>query len=342
MEQNFNLYHIFYTVAKCKNISGAARELFISQPAISKAISKLEANLNTTLFLRSSRGVKLTETGEILFKQVETAFAAISQGEKQLQRIQKLGMGHLSIGVSTTLCKYILLPILQPFVKENPHIQISISCQSSKETLEALNSGAIDIGLVGATDSMEQNNSMEQNGFMERNGSAASINPAELKDSIVSKGSIQKLIFLPVMEIQDIFVTTRTYLDHLKERIPENSHLSSRTAFAESTLMLLNKENMTRQYIDRYLTRENLSASRMIEVTSLDLLIEFAKIDLGIACVIKDFVREDLASGRLVQLKMPVSIPKRQVGFAYPKSASIPASVQKFLNFFEASAGQKP
>lgn len=305
MEQNFNLYHIFYTVAKCKNISGAARELYISQPAISKAISKLEQNLNTTLFLRSSRGVKLTETGEILFRQVESAFAAISHGEEQLMRMQKLGMGHLSIGVSTTLCKYVLLPILQPFVKQNPHIQISISCQSSNETIAALENGSIDIGLIGATDAME------------------------------------KLVFLPVMEIQDIFVTTRTYLDHLKERIPAGCHLSSKTVLAESTLMLLNKENITRQYVDRYLSQENLTASQMIEVTSLDLLIEFAKIDLGIACVIKDFVREELASGRLVQLKMPVSIPKRPIGFAYPGS-SIPQPVQKFLDFFEASAVQTP
>ena len=141
MEQNFNLDHIFYTVARCKNISGAARELYISQPAISKAISKLEQNLNTTLFLRSSRGVKLTEAGEILYRQVESAFAAISQGEEQLMRIRKLGMGHLSIGASTTLCKYVLLPILQPFVKQHPHIQISISCQPSNETITALENG---------------------------------------------------------------------------------------------------------------------------------------------------------------------------------------------------------
>ena len=90
MEQNFNLYHIFYTVAKCRNISGAARELYISQPAISKAISKLEQSLGTTLFYRSSRGVSLTEPGEILFAQVENAFQAITQGEGQLQRFQKL------------------------------------------------------------------------------------------------------------------------------------------------------------------------------------------------------------------------------------------------------------
>ena len=84
MEQNFNLYHIFYTVAKCRNISAAARELYISQPAISKAISKLEQSLGTTLFYRSSRGVSLTEPGEILFVQVENAFQAITQGEERL------------------------------------------------------------------------------------------------------------------------------------------------------------------------------------------------------------------------------------------------------------------
>lgn len=141
MEQNLNLYHIFYTVAKCRNISGAARQLFISQPAISKAISRLEQNLDTTLFLRSSRGVRLTETGELLFRQVESAFQAISQGEEQLRKVQELGMGHLSIGVSTTLCKYVLLPHLSLFTRENPHIQISISCQSTYQTMEALEKG---------------------------------------------------------------------------------------------------------------------------------------------------------------------------------------------------------
>ena len=291
MDQNFNLYHIFYTVAKCRNISAAARELYISQPAISKAISKLEQSLGTTLFYRSSRGVSLTEPGEILFVQVENAFQAITQGEEQLQRFQKLGMGHLSIGVSATLCKYVLLPILQPFIRQNP--------------MQALEQGTLDIGLIGAEDDMSA------------------------------------FVFEPLTDIQDIFVTTHTYLDNLKERIHPNDHLSSRTAFAASTLLLLNKENITRRYIDRYLSQENLSASRIIDVTSMDLLIEFAKIDLGIACVIKNFVRDELAEGRLVQLKMPVSIPARKIGFAYAKSGAIPPTVRKLLSFLQELEVQK-
>ena len=84
--QNLNLYYIFYITAGCGNISLAAKELFISQPAISKAISKLETNLGCVLFTRNSRGVKLTGEGELLYKQLDTAFHAISQGEETLKR----------------------------------------------------------------------------------------------------------------------------------------------------------------------------------------------------------------------------------------------------------------
>ena len=84
-QQNLNLYHIFHEVAVCGNISAAARSLFISQPAISKAILKLEHNLSTTLFFRSSKGVRLTEDGALLFKQVDAAFHAIGQGEEMLK-----------------------------------------------------------------------------------------------------------------------------------------------------------------------------------------------------------------------------------------------------------------
>ena len=63
MEQSLDLYKVFYTVASTGNISHAAKKLFISQPAISKSIGKLEQQLNTKLFLRTSKGVMLTEEG---------------------------------------------------------------------------------------------------------------------------------------------------------------------------------------------------------------------------------------------------------------------------------------
>ena len=73
MEQSLSSYRIFYVVALEGNISRAAERLFISQPAISRSIRKLEDSLETTLFLRSSRGVVLTEEGKILFDHVKEA-----------------------------------------------------------------------------------------------------------------------------------------------------------------------------------------------------------------------------------------------------------------------------
>ena len=68
MEQNLNHYKIFYEAAKAGNISKAADNLYISQPAVSKSITKLEQSLGQILFIRSKKGVKLTEEGKTLFE----------------------------------------------------------------------------------------------------------------------------------------------------------------------------------------------------------------------------------------------------------------------------------
>ena len=118
MDQNLSLYKVFYTVANTGNISKAATELFISQPAISKSIRKLEQSLDVTLFSRNSRGVQLTEEGELLYDYVQRAFYALQTGEERLKKINELGIGHLHIGVSSTLCKYMLLPYLKEFIAQ--------------------------------------------------------------------------------------------------------------------------------------------------------------------------------------------------------------------------------
>lgn len=295
MENNLNLYHIFYTVAKNKNISLAAKELFISQPAISKAISKLENNLETTLFIRSSRGVTLTEEGAILFEQVRNAFTSINNGEEQLRKIARLGVSHLSIGVSITLCKYILLPYLKEFIKENPHVTISITCHPSLETIRDIENGITEIGLVGI--------------------------PSDT-------GTLH---YEPICEIQDTFVATDTYLKNL--RIRENGTRTS--LLANANFMMLNKENISRKYVDNYLTSHQITMNNILEINTMDLLIELAKIDLGIACVIRNFVKEDIKNGTFKELTFKRTIPKRRVGFAYREDLPMSDTMKKFMEFIE-------
>lgn len=299
--QNLNLYHIFFTVAGCGNISSAAKELFISQPAISKAVSKLEGNLDVKLFTRNSRGVRLTMEGELLYKQLDAAFRAIRQGEENLKRNGELGVGELSIGVSTTLCKYVLLPYLQEFIKENPYIKISISCRSSYETIAALEDGTLDIGLIGEAERMNH------------------------------------LQFYPVQEINDIFVTTEKYLELLKEKLHIQGSVKSRDmnrVLSYSTLLLLDKNNITRQYIDKYMILQNITPEQQLEITTMDLLIEFAKIGLGAACVISNFVEKELRDGTLIRLPMPEPIPARKIGFACKKQANPTVPMMKFMDKF--------
>lgn len=277
MQNSLNLYHIFYQVALSKNISGAARELYISQPAISKAISKLEQSLNTTLFIRNSRGVSLTLEGEILFEQIQNAFQCIKAGEDKLKLANELGIGHISIGVSTTLCKYVLLPYLKEFVKNNPHIKVSITCMPSIEALHALENGIIDIGLVRYP---------------------------QHKTS---------LSYIPIMEIHDTFVATQTYLDNFSMRYP----MTKEGLLENATFMMLDKDNVTRKYVDSALALNGIEIPNVIEITNLDLLVDFAKIDLGISAVIKEFVAEELTQGILKEVKILTKSQGREIGFAY-------------------------
>ena len=291
MNQNLNYYKAFYMVAKYKNISKAADALFISQPAISKSLSRLEENLGCTLFSRTSRGVSLTADGEILYERIREAFAAIEAGEEELRHRTELGIGQLRIGVSTTLCKYILLPYLQNFIRQHPHIRITIECQSTLHTVELLESGQIDIGLIGAP---------------KHHGT---------------------LTFLPLKKIQDTFVATQSYLDNLSIREHTDSDL-----FLSATLMLLDEENITRQYINDYFYRNQIKTNQILEVSSMDLLIEFAKIGIGAACVIREFVEQELKESTLIEISMAEPIESRSIGFAYSNSHELSKSALTFLN----------
>ena len=107
MEQNLSQYHIFYVTARCGNISKASRELFISQPAVSKAIQKLEQTLNTVLFRRGSRGVTLTEDGELLYRHVREAFTSLEAAEQSpgaQTRLRDLAPAHRRQHNSVQIC----------------------------------------------------------------------------------------------------------------------------------------------------------------------------------------------------------------------------------------------
>src|SRR5690554_4868532 len=119
-----DLYKIFAKVAESQSFSKAAKELFITQPAVSQAIAQLESELNTLLFRRTSKGVILTNAGQLLYEYVDSALKLINVGEKKLIESKNLLFGELKIGVGDTISKYFLMKYLERFHIENPNIKL--------------------------------------------------------------------------------------------------------------------------------------------------------------------------------------------------------------------------
>ena len=148
MNIDFELYRIFYTVAKNQNITKAAEELNISQPAISKSIKNLEEQLKGQLFIRTKRGVILTEEGKEFYNYIKKAIEYITSAENKFSELINLETGSIRIGVSTTLTKEFLLPYLKKFHKLYPNIDIQIITNISSELITKLKNGLIDIVIM--------------------------------------------------------------------------------------------------------------------------------------------------------------------------------------------------
>jgi len=148
MDINFELYKIFYTVAKKGSFSAAAKELYVSQSAVSQSIKSLETLSGSTLFIRGTKHVKLTSVGEMLYSHVEQAYNLLKTAEAKMREMQHLGMGEIKIGVGDTILRYLLIPLLQKFILEYPMIKIQIINRTSPGIINSLKSGTVDLGIV--------------------------------------------------------------------------------------------------------------------------------------------------------------------------------------------------
>lgn len=148
MIQNLEYYKVFYYVAKSGSLTQAARELAISQPAVSQSLKMLESALNAKLFIRSAKGVTLTREGEVLYDCVAKGCEQFELGEKRLARMLNLEVGEIHIGASDMTLRFFLLPYLERFHEQCPNIRIVVSNAPTPETLDSLRSGRIDFGVV--------------------------------------------------------------------------------------------------------------------------------------------------------------------------------------------------
>ena len=148
MKTKLDYYKIFYETARHSSFSTAAKELYISQSAISQCIHQLEKDLNAQLFTRSRRGVSLTKEGLLLFQKVESAMLAIEQGETLLARLHHLDSGSLVIAAADTITSHYLLPYLEKFHEMYPGIRIEMANSYSHHMLQLVKEGKAELAFV--------------------------------------------------------------------------------------------------------------------------------------------------------------------------------------------------
>ena len=162
MNVDLELYRVFYTVAKHKHMTKASEELHISQPAISQSIKKLEDQLGGTLFLRSNKGMELTEEGKMFYEYVKGALELINNAENEFTSFKDLSKGEVKIGCSTTLTKLVLMDALKDFHLDYPNININITNDLTSKLINDLKLGKLDFVLFNESNIKETNLNLEK------------------------------------------------------------------------------------------------------------------------------------------------------------------------------------
>lgn len=287
MDINYELYKVFYNVAKSLSFSEAAESLFISQSAVSQSIKTLEKRLNQPLFVRSTKRVALTKEGELLLKHIEPAINLITRGENQLCADPKSGV-QLRIGASDTICRYYLVPYLNKFHLKYPNIHLKVSNGTSFQCARMLERNEVDVIVTNSPNS--------------------SLN--DLMDII------------PVKEFHDVFIAK-------KDTYPLHDHPISFQELQKHPILMLEKKSTTSMYLHNLFLENSLDLVPAIELASNDLLIDLARIGLGIAFV-PDYCVENF--GELAVIVTEQEIPSRKLVAAYNLDIPLSDGARYFID----------
>jgi len=158
---NWQQLEYFKVIAETQNFTTAANLLLVTQPALSKAISKLEEELQVPLFEKSGRNIKLTRFGSMFLKHAEAAINEINEGIKELQNTMNPMTGTVSISSLYTIGTHFIPAMISDFLKENPNIKFEFGMDSTINILEGLKDGKFDLGFYDEFENIEMYEKIE-------------------------------------------------------------------------------------------------------------------------------------------------------------------------------------
>ena len=138
----------FEALARCQSFTRAAKELFLTQSAVSHAIKALETEVGSRLVDRAGRRVLLTQAGEQFLRHTEKILREMDAARSGLDALSRWGHGRLRVGASTTACQYLLPTVLREFKQSFPKCVISIEPGDHAQQVELLQSNRIDLAIM--------------------------------------------------------------------------------------------------------------------------------------------------------------------------------------------------
>jgi DNA-binding transcriptional LysR family regulator len=138
----------FTVLARCGSFTQAARELHLTQSAVSHAMRALEEDIGCRLLDRMGKKATLTQAGEQLLVRAEKILAEMALARDEITQLGKWGVGRLRLGATTTACQYLLPPVLREFKESFPACTISIDPGDTPQAIELLRAHRIDLAFV--------------------------------------------------------------------------------------------------------------------------------------------------------------------------------------------------
>lgn len=292
---NLNLYKIFYEVAKNKSISAASKSMYISQPAISKAIKNLETDLGVVLFYRTLNGTILTDKGKELFAYVEEAFNSFRAAEKKMNENKNLAKGSLSVGIPAHIASFYLMDKIVSFHEMYPKIDITVVNRPSSELLKLLENNEIDFVI----DTMSFKDELDC--FNVRNLKTFSHCFVTLKDS-------------NYLEEKEIYC-----LNDLKN----------------TPLILPVFHSSHRQHLNALVKENNVKLENVLSIETSELIYSMVKKGLGIGYILYDIVRDDINNGILKEIKVKEQLPQVSLNLIYKEKNLTEAPLKFINDFLD-------
>ncbi len=149
MPESMLLTHLesFVEVARTGNVSRAAQALFLTQPALTARLKSLEGDLGIELFVRSARGMRLTDAGRAFLPYAQRTLGLVTEGRRAIADLREGATGELVIGAAPAVSTYLLPTVLKSFRSSFPNVRLGVRTGHTEEVLEMVLRQEVNIGL---------------------------------------------------------------------------------------------------------------------------------------------------------------------------------------------------